>query len=170
MARTAPLPRKLIAGRLLTGSTDLADGLVAVEGNRIVYAGPEKDSPDNGRGELLRLPPSGGDARAHRYPLHGGYGADFPSADEPSVRNTIELLHRSGTTTLVASLVTASREDLLRGVSLFASLTDEAQTAGIHLEGPFLSPRPMRCPEPRLAQGPRSRTHRRTHHSSQRNP
>jgi N-acetylglucosamine-6-phosphate deacetylase len=40
-------------------------------------------------------------------------------------------------------MVTASREDLLRDVRLLAKLADEGHIAGLHLEGPFLSP--VRC-------------------------
>ncbi|HBH58044.1 MAG TPA: N-acetylglucosamine-6-phosphate deacetylase, partial [Arthrobacter bacterium] len=51
----------------------------------------------------------------------------------------VDFLHRSGTTTLLASLVTASREDLLRGMETLRLLADEGLIAGIHAEGPFLS-------------------------------
>ncbi|MEZ2388102.1 hypothetical protein AB6813_00905 [bacterium RCC_150] len=47
---------------------------------------------------------------------HGPAGGDFPGGDLQSARSAVEYLHRSGTTTLLASLVTAPRGDLLGGV------------------------------------------------------
>jgi N-acetylglucosamine-6-phosphate deacetylase len=64
---------------------------------------------------------------------------DFPGADEEQARRAVAFLHGLGTTTLLASLVTASRDDLLRGVGLFSQLDDEGLVAGVHAEGPFLS-------------------------------
>ena len=42
---------------------------------------------------------------------------------------------------MLASLVTASPEDLRTGVKVLAGLADAAEIAGIHLEGPWLSDR-----------------------------
>ncbi|UIK87756.2 N-acetylglucosamine-6-phosphate deacetylase [Arthrobacter polaris] len=70
---------------------------------------------------------------------HGGNGGDFPSGDEASARVAVDFLHRAGTTTLLASMVTASPEDLIKGIGIYANMTDEGLIAGIHLEGPFLS-------------------------------
>ncbi|HEY8702915.1 MAG TPA: amidohydrolase family protein [Arthrobacter sp.] len=132
--------RTLVAGRILSGSMDLDDGLVAIEADRIVYAGSERDYPHGAPADMHRLEPHltvlPGLVDLH---CHGAFGTDFPSADEDNARKAIGSLHRSGTTTLLASLVTASREDLLRAISLFTSLTAEGMVAGIHLEGPFLS-------------------------------
>ncbi|MFP5313097.1 MAG: N-acetylglucosamine-6-phosphate deacetylase, partial [Actinomycetes bacterium] len=70
---------------------------------------------------------------------HGAAGGDFPGGDLQSARTAMEFLHRNGTTTLLASLVTASRQDLLRGADTLRRLADEGLVAGIHAEGPFLS-------------------------------
>jgi N-acetylglucosamine-6-phosphate deacetylase len=133
--------RTLIAGRILTGSMDLDEGLLAIEAGRIAYAGPEKDYAHQGPADIHRMDPDvmvlPGLVDLH---CHGGFGTDFPSADEEAARETVGYLHRSGTTTLLASLVTASREDLLRAISSFTALAAEGMIAGIHLEGPFLSP------------------------------
>lgn len=132
--------RTLIAGRIFTGSMDLEDGLVAIEAERIVYSGPERAYTGHAPSEVHRL---GGEETVLPglvdLHCHGGFGADFPAADQAAARRAIGSLHRSGTTTLLASLVTASRADLLRAISSLASLVTEELVAGIHLEGPFLS-------------------------------
>lgn len=116
--------------------------VLAVENDRIVHAGPAVDfDPAQFAGAAETRVPEGsyilpGLVDVH---CHGGNGGDFPGGEESSARRAIEFLHRSGTTTLLASMVTASREDLLKGIALFVRLTDEGLVAGIHLEGPFLS-------------------------------
>ncbi|MDQ0632122.1 N-acetylglucosamine-6-phosphate deacetylase [Arthrobacter pascens] len=133
-------PRTLIAGRILTGSMGLDQGLLVIDGGRITYAGPENEYARQMPADIHRLAPDTmvlpGLVDLH---CHGGFGTDFPSAGQEAARNAIGCLHRSGTTTLLASLVTASREDLLRAVSSFSALAAEGLIAGIHLEGPFLS-------------------------------
>ena len=133
-------PRTLIAGRILTGSLELDQGLLVIDGGRITYAGPENEYARQVPADIHRLAPDTmvlpGLVDLH---CHGGFGTDFPSAGQEAARDAIGRLHRSGTTTLLASLVTASREDLLRAVSSFSALAAEGLIAGIHLEGPFLS-------------------------------
>lgn len=138
--RTSATPRILITGRILSGTLDITDGLLAVEADRIVYAGTEKDYRYPGPATLHRLKTGHlvlpGLIDLH---CHGAFGTDFPSADPAAAREAIELLHRSGTTMLLASLVTASGDDLLGALSVLEPLAAAALIAGIHLEGPFIS-------------------------------
>lgn len=137
--------RHLITGTIVTDGTVIEEGVVAVEDDRIAFAGPAAEF-DEAAFEGYEATPRT-DLPAERYIVpgfvdlhcHGGNGGDFPSGDESSARKAIDFLHRSGTTTLLASMVTAPREDLLRGIELFVRLADEGLVAGIHLEGPFLS-------------------------------
>jgi N-acetylglucosamine-6-phosphate deacetylase len=142
----APAPaKKLIHGSIATDRGIVQDGLLAVSGDRIVFAGradhfDEPGFEDVDAANVFSLP-----AGHHVLPglvdvhNHGGNGGDFPSGDESSARKAIDFLHRAGTTTLLASMVTASPEDLLAGIGVHAKLTAEGLLAGIHLEGPFLS-------------------------------
>jgi N-acetylglucosamine-6-phosphate deacetylase len=72
---------------------------------------------------------------------HGGGGESFPDAEtiERAAAAAREHL-RHGTTTLVASLVTADGPALLRQAAMLADLVDGQDLAGIHAEGPFISP------------------------------
>ncbi|WP_299166325.1 amidohydrolase family protein [uncultured Arthrobacter sp.] len=74
---------------------------------------------------------------------HGGFGVDFPTSDAGSAREAISRIHQTGTTTLLASLVTAAPAALVAGAERFAALAEAGLIAGIHLEGPFLSS--VRC-------------------------
>ncbi|MGM7778009.1 N-acetylglucosamine-6-phosphate deacetylase [Arthrobacter sp. KNU-44] len=141
---SAPV-RHLITGTIVSDGVVIEDGLVAVEDDRIAFAGPAAEFHEAAFEGFEETPRT--DFPAERYIVpgfvdvhcHGGNGGDFPGADESSARKAIDFLHRSGTTTLLASMVTAPREDLLRGIELFVRLADEGLVAGIHLEGPFLS-------------------------------
>jgi N-acetylglucosamine-6-phosphate deacetylase len=73
--------------------------------------------------------------------IHGGGGFSFNDADPAAAAVRIADVHRShGTTTLMASLVTAPLAQLEKAVATLAALVEEGVLAGIHLEGPWLSP------------------------------
>ncbi|MCU1567757.1 MAG: N-acetylglucosamine-6-phosphate deacetylase [Pseudarthrobacter sp.] len=127
----------LLRGRIVSASMDIDDGLVAVAGGRITYAGPASDfSGDVGTeavpGRIL-LP---GLVDLH---CHGAHGADFAEGSEEGARAAARYLHSRGTTTLLASLVTGAPADLVRNLKVLRALADEGLVAGSHLEGPFLS-------------------------------
>ncbi|BBX39962.1 N-acetylglucosamine-6-phosphate deacetylase [Mycobacterium simiae] len=69
--------------------------------------------------------------------VHGGGGASYLDAEQVADAATFHLRH--GTTTTLASLVTASPEELIAGVRALADATRAGVVAGIHLEGPWLS-------------------------------
>ncbi|MFC6080678.1 N-acetylglucosamine-6-phosphate deacetylase [Sphaerisporangium aureirubrum] len=71
---------------------------------------------------------------------HGGAGASFPSGDQEQARRAAEFHARHGTTTIMASLVTASIGDLTRVTSALAELCEDGLLAGVHLEGPYIAP------------------------------
>lgn len=153
---SGPAPsRQFITGCIISDGRTIDDGLVAYEDGRIAYAGPAQDFDDAGwtrgrelsAGSLL-LP---GLVDVH---CHGGFGGDFPSGDEQSARKAVDFLHRMGTTTLLASTVTAAREDLLTAFSTLAGLAHEGLIAGIHAEGPFLSHARRGSQDPRFVATP----------------
>ncbi|MCU1510543.1 MAG: nagA [Arthrobacter sp.] len=141
-----PDGRRLVHGTIVSDGARTPNAVLAVEGGRIAYAGPAArfENANFPGAEVSELPPGSlilpGLVDLH---CHGAFGGDFPAGDEATSRRAVDLLHRSGTTTLLASLVTASPEDLLRGIAVHAALSAEGLLAGIHLEGPFLSP--TRC-------------------------
>ena len=70
---------------------------------------------------------------------HGGAGFGF--ADGPAAaRRAAEFHHRGGSTSVIASLLSAEPARLRAAVRDLAPLVAEVTIDGIHLEGPFLSP------------------------------
>ncbi|QDG65373.1 N-acetylglucosamine-6-phosphate deacetylase [Pseudarthrobacter sp. NIBRBAC000502772] len=147
----------LLAGTVLTDGSAQDDAVVAVADGRIAYVGPRAglDEASLPGLEELELPPGcmilPGLVDLH---CHGAVGGDFPSGDSEAARTAVDFLHRSGTTTLLASTVTASREDLLRGLETLRLLADEGLIAGIHSEGPFLSHARCGAQDPRYLREP----------------
>lgn len=88
--------------------------------------------------------------------VHGGGGANFTAATVEETATAVNLHRRHGTTTLVASLVTAGADELLRQVNGLAEAGRAGWIDGVHLEGPWLStlrcgahqPELMRDPDP----------------------
>lgn len=86
--------------------------------------------------------------------VHGGGGASYTDAGQIDAAAGFHLRH--GTTTTLASLVTAGPAELRAGVRALADATERGVVAGIHLEGPWLStarcgahdPAQMRDPDP----------------------
>ncbi|USQ76992.1 N-acetylglucosamine-6-phosphate deacetylase [Ornithinimicrobium cryptoxanthini] len=124
----------LRAARVITPDRELADGWVAVRGDRIVEVG-QGSAPQDADVTYAVLVP--GLVDIHN---HGGGGAAFTDGSEAALRARDAHLGR-GTTTLVASLVTDSVEVLLEQVRALTPLVHSGDLAGIHLEGPWLAPR-----------------------------
>lgn len=160
-ASSAAAPAYVLRGALLTDGVRAADSVVAVTGGRISYAGPGSgyDAAQFPGAEELPLPPGSsllpGLVDLH---CHGAAGGGFPAGVDRECREAVDFLHRRGTTTLLASLVTAPADLLLRALGVLRELTAEGLIAGVHSEGPFLSrarcgaqdPRWLRDPDPDL--------------------
>ncbi|MBC2907923.1 N-acetylglucosamine-6-phosphate deacetylase [Streptomyces cupreus] len=71
---------------------------------------------------------------------HGGGGASFTSGTVDEVLRGIDTHRRHGTTTLVASTVTGDMDFLAQRAGLLSELAEQGDLAGIHFEGPFISP------------------------------
>ena len=141
----APGPTVYRAAVVHTGHRSLEPGWVAVVDGSVAAVGA--GSPDAAwaaaehvdLGGLTVVP---GFVDLH---CHGGGGAAFGAGvdAETVVRDArvVAATHRAhGTTTLVASLVTAPLEQLHASVLALAPLVEGGELAGVHLEGPWLSP------------------------------
>ena len=128
----------LTAGTVLTGRELLRPGWIEVSGQRItaIGSGPPPGPADR---ELPAATVVPGFIDTH---VHGGGGASF-SGGAAETAAAVALHRRHGTTTLIASLVSEAPEDLLRQIRGLAEDARSGLIAGIHLEGPWLSP--MRC-------------------------
>ncbi|MGN6089357.1 MAG: N-acetylglucosamine-6-phosphate deacetylase [Actinomycetales bacterium] len=146
----APLDAVVTAPRLITAAGELTNGWVAIAGDRIAAVGSgvppaAADVASGGTGSVL-VP---GFVDVH---CHGGGGADLlgtPTSEATEAASgrpasataaALGAHRRAGTTTTVASLVTASFEDLEQQLHTLAPLVQAGELAGTHLEGPWLSP------------------------------
>jgi N-acetylglucosamine-6-phosphate deacetylase len=70
---------------------------------------------------------------------HGGGGHYFSATAADSIAEAINAHKRTGTTSLVASLVSESIEDLKAQIQRLVPFYTRGEIVGIHLEGPYLS-------------------------------
>ncbi|HET6858258.1 MAG TPA: N-acetylglucosamine-6-phosphate deacetylase [Streptomyces sp.] len=125
---------KVLSGaRVVLPTGTVENGRVIVEGDRIVGAARE-DIPSIDLSGHWIVP---GFVDMH---VHGGGGASFTSGTADDVLKGV-LTHREhGTTTIAASTVTGEMNVLAKQAALLSELVEQGDLAGIHFEGPFISP------------------------------
>lgn len=149
-----------IRGRVVTPTSILVDGAIAIQDDKIIWIGESPEAQAAGFGAEVVAAESPTDGRYLLPGLvdvhcHGGGGQSFPDAkntDEALVAVWEHRLH--GTTTLVTSLVTQSPEVLRRQAQMLADLADAGEIAGIHFEGPFVAEAHKGAQDPRYIQAP----------------
>lgn len=138
------------ADALVTGSAVLRPGWLEVTAGRVTAlgAGTPPRPADVPLGAATVVP---GFVDTH---VHGGGGGAFPEATADGTRLATELHARHGTTTMLASLVSAAPEELLRQVGVLVEQVQDRLLAGIHLEGPWLAPGRRGAHEPSALRDP----------------
>ncbi|MFF7142699.1 N-acetylglucosamine-6-phosphate deacetylase [Streptomyces nodosus] len=142
--------RKILAGARVVLPTGTVDGgRLVVEGTRITGHSPTGPAgspvPDTENAETAENAEII-DVRGHwlvpgfvDMHNHGGGGASFSGTAEDAL--TAVRTHRlHGTTTVVASTVTDDMDILVGQAGLLSELAEQGDIAGIHFEGPFISP------------------------------
>ena len=141
------------ASRILTPDEDIADGIIVVEGSRITGVGHR---------DTARIPPGATDFVAAGMTLvpgfidlhiHGAGGHDVMEGNARALDRITSTVARHGTTSIVATTVSASIEDTchsIEGIARYIRNHDNVEDAskesrlaaeilGVHLEGPFIS-------------------------------
>ena len=73
--------------------------------------------------------------------MNGFGGVDFLDADADGYRRAGEALLETGVTAYLPTLITSPEEQLLAALREVPTGADDPRILGVHLEGPFLSPR-----------------------------
>ncbi|MFD0148588.1 N-acetylglucosamine-6-phosphate deacetylase [Streptomyces sp. NPDC055721] len=125
---------QVLAGAHVVLPTGIVEnGRVIVEGDRIVGSSPEGAPSMDLTGHWL-VP---GFVDMHN---HGGGGASFTSGTVDEVLKGVHTHRLHGTTTVVASFVTGEMDFLTQRAGLLSELAEQGEIAGLHFEGPFISP------------------------------
>jgi N-acetylglucosamine-6-phosphate deacetylase len=137
MAPVTTTQRTVLAGaRVVLPSGVVEGGRITVEGTRIAAeTGPLPDDVVVGLAAGHTVVP--GFVDIHN---HGGGGASFTSGTAEDVLTGARTHREHGTTTLVVSTVTETMDALARQAGLLSELVEQGDLAGIHYEGPFISP------------------------------
>ncbi|MET9804517.1 N-acetylglucosamine-6-phosphate deacetylase [Streptomyces sp. NPDC006368] len=129
--------RKVLAGARVVLPTGIVDnGRVIVENGRITGPAPASgtSAPDLDLSGHWIVP---GFVDLHN---HGGGGASFTSGTVDEVLKGVHTHRLHGTTTLVASTVTGDMHFLAHRAAELSELAEQGDIAGVHFEGPFISP------------------------------
>ncbi|WP_434591380.1 N-acetylglucosamine-6-phosphate deacetylase [Streptomyces sp. A5-4] len=125
---------KVLSGaRVVLPTGTVENGRVIVEGDRIVGVAPD-DAPSLDLSGHWIVP---GFVDMH---VHGGGGASFTSGTADDVLKGVQTHREHGTTTIAASTVTGEMNVLAKQAALLSELVEQGDLAGIHFEGPFISP------------------------------
>ncbi|AXQ55594.1 MULTISPECIES: N-acetylglucosamine-6-phosphate deacetylase [Streptomyces] len=134
----APARKVLTGARVVLPSGTVEDGELVIDGAHIGGSAPSAgQEPEAERWDLSGHWIVPGFVDLHN---HGGGGASFTSGTVDDVLTGIATHRAHGTTTLVASTVTGEMEFLTARAGLLSELTEQGDLAGIHFEGPFISP------------------------------
>ena len=140
----------LTADTVLTGVDLLRPGWIDVVDTtiRALGTGVPPGPVDQNLGPVTVVP---GFVDTHN---HGGGGTEFARALATDTATAVAWHRASGTTTVVASLVTAGHDELRRQITGLRDDVRSGLLAGIHLEGPWLSAARCGAHDPALRRDP----------------
>jgi N-acetylglucosamine-6-phosphate deacetylase len=135
------------AGRALTPATEINDAGILIREGVIEAVGPRSGISLPAGAQEIRAPDKTAIPGFLDVHIHGAGGHDVMEGSATALRAITRKVSEYGTTSLVATTVTASTDETLRAVEGIAGYiaqqheTDEprAEVLGIHFEGPFLS-------------------------------
>ncbi len=124
------MEQRINVARAVTPSGVIEPASILIKHGRI--AAVEKGSD---RGEDIWAVPGFVDTHCH-----GAVGVSFGDPDPRANQRAIDYHRSHGTTTLFASTVARPVDSLMDEIKVLRQLVGAGELAGIHLEGPFLSP------------------------------
>ena len=149
-------PLKIFNGKIITPDKIINDGCVLVADGTITAVNEKNIEVENAieisaEGKFV----SPGFIDIH---VHGGGGYDFMDADEETFLKIAEVHAHFGTTSMLPTTLTATKEELLQTLAAYESAnkknTHGAQFLGMHLEGPYLAMSQRGAQDPRYIRDP----------------
>jgi N-acetylglucosamine-6-phosphate deacetylase len=147
---------EIFNGRLITPGGIIEGGHLLVEQNRILALGGGKDLGTDAikidaRGNFI----SPGFIDIH---VHGGGGYDFMDGNETAFLQIANTHARYGTTSMLPTTLSGSRENLLDTLNAYESASKKnesgSQFLGMHLEGPYFAMNQRGAQDPKYIRNP----------------
>jgi len=147
---------KIYNGRVITPSKVIEGGCVLVKGDSIAEVSERNIEAANAveinaEGKYV----SPGFIDIH---IHGGGGHDFMDANENAFLTIAETHAQYGTTAMLPTTLTSTKEVLLQTLDAYESANKKnvkgAQFLGMHLEGPYISLNQRGAQDPRFIRAP----------------
>lgn len=137
--------------QVVTGDEVIDGGTVIFDDEKIIWVGQTQELPERFQQLTAQLQTKKILPGLIDVHCHGGGGASFPDAQElEQVKIAADEHLKHGTTTLVASLVTADIDTLVERTHLLVDACKKGYVYGIHYEGPFLSEARCGAQDPRF--------------------
>jgi N-acetylglucosamine-6-phosphate deacetylase len=138
----------LHAGRALTPSTELSDAAILIRDGVIETIGPRSGVSLPAGAREVYAPDKIATPGFIDVHIHGAGGHDVMEATHDALRTVSKTLAAGGTTSFLATTVTANPDTICRsaeGIANYIALQYQAEDShaevlGIHFEGPFISP------------------------------
>jgi N-acetylglucosamine-6-phosphate deacetylase len=147
---------KIINGRVITPYRIIENGTVLIKGDTIYEVSEyDIDAPGatiiDAQGKYV----SPGFIDIH---IHGGGGYDFMDGTETAFLKIAETHAKYGTTAMVPTTLTSTREELLHTLDLYKQADENnamgARFLGMHLEGPYFAMSQRGAQDPRYIRNP----------------
>ena len=143
-------------GTVLTPCEEIKDGIVVVEGSRILDVGQRGEIEEPADATFIDANGDRMYSSAYIVPglidihVHGSKGADVMDSTPEALETMSRFFVTRGVTAFVATMITAPEADLLAGLENVRSVKRNgglpgAEVLGVHQEGPFLNPAEKGC-------------------------
>ena len=151
-----PQRLKIVNARIITPGKIIENGTILVTGETITAVSEQNiDAEDaieiNANGKYV----APGFIDIH---VHGGGGHDFMDGNESAFLKIAELHARYGTTAMLPTTLTSSKEELLQTLAIYEIAKEKningAQFLGMHLEGPYIAMAQRGAQDPRYIREP----------------
>jgi N-acetylglucosamine-6-phosphate deacetylase len=147
---------KIINGKIITPQRIISDGVVVITDDKISEVSERRievsDAVEIDAGGNFIAP---GFIDIH---VHGGGGYDFMDATEKAFLEIAALHARYGTTSMLPTTLSSSKEEILKTLEVYESANKKnlngAQFLGMHLEGPYFAMNQRGAQDPRFIRDP----------------